>query len=156
MQADNLSALDFSKRTDALAARLGISLRTLCVRAGISQPMLFGYRSGKHPITAKALRKIEALEATASGPPDEHHAEQVPFGGLPPAPKPTGQFAAYLAFIAQCRDEALRLAGGDPDKAAPIFDRILEVWHQSRLVEPTTPPHLPFPQPGIQRKNTNA
>lgn len=93
----------------------------------------------------------------ADSPGDTLNEEQKAFyAEMAAAPKPTGQFAAYLAFIAQCRVEAMRLAGGDPDKAAPIFDRILEVWHQSqRPAAPPAPP-LPFPQPAacIQKKTT--
>ena len=62
MQAKNISAESFSQRTDELAQRLGISLRGLCEVAGISQPMFFGYRSGKHVISTKALKKITDLE----------------------------------------------------------------------------------------------
>lgn len=118
MQAVNLSAHEFSKRTDYLAGKLGISLRSLCERAGISQPMFFGYRSGKHPITAKALKKIEALEQ----PSDVLHEPQTPYGLRPrpsvqlnpafatPPPSPTREQveAKLRAFL----DAAEKLPGG--------------------------------------------
>jgi transcriptional regulator with XRE-family HTH domain len=55
----------FSERTDELAHRLRCSLRDLAPNMGISQAMLFAYRSGKHEPTLKAIRKLEAAEAAA-------------------------------------------------------------------------------------------
>lgn len=63
MQPENHSSSDFSERTQVLADHLGVSLRELADAIGISQAMLFGYRSGKYHPTLKAWRKLEAAEA---------------------------------------------------------------------------------------------
>jgi hypothetical protein len=44
---------------------MGISLRSLAPRLGLSLASLFGYRSGKIPISAKAWSKLEQAEAEA-------------------------------------------------------------------------------------------
>jgi SOS-response transcriptional repressor LexA len=55
----------FSQRTDFLATALCVFLRDLPGIIGISPRSMFGYRSGKYPVTAKALRKLEAAEQSA-------------------------------------------------------------------------------------------
>ena len=57
--------MQFLQRTDELAVRLGCRLLDLPVKIGISERSMFGYRSGKNPVTAKALRKLEAAELAA-------------------------------------------------------------------------------------------
>lgn len=57
--------MQFLQRTDDLAARLGCRLLDLPEKIGISERSLFGYRSGKNPVTAKALRKLQAAERAA-------------------------------------------------------------------------------------------
>jgi hypothetical protein len=44
---------------------MGISLRSLAPRLGLSVASLFGYRSGKIPISAKAWSKLERAEQEA-------------------------------------------------------------------------------------------
>lgn len=63
MQRKNHSIQTFSERTDLLSERLGVSLRDLAPIIGISQAMLFGYRTGKYSPSNKALGKLMALEA---------------------------------------------------------------------------------------------
>lgn len=65
MQHQNKSSSIFLERTDALAAALNVSIRELAERIGISQAMLFAYRSGKNPISEKAWRKLEEAEEAA-------------------------------------------------------------------------------------------
>lgn len=65
MQEQFCSFRIFSQRTDALASALGLNLNELPEKIGISQRSLYGYRSGKYPVTAKALRKLREAEATA-------------------------------------------------------------------------------------------
>lgn len=50
------------ERTDFLTGALGISLRALAPRLGLSVASLFGYRSGKIPISKKGWSKLEHLE----------------------------------------------------------------------------------------------
>ena len=57
--------MQFLQRTDDLAALLGCYLRDLPAKIGISERSMFGYRAGKYPVTAKALRKLEAAERAA-------------------------------------------------------------------------------------------
>jgi hypothetical protein len=62
MQHKFCSPSHFLQRTDALALRAGCLLKELPAKLGISERAMFGYRSGKYPVTAKALRKLEAAE----------------------------------------------------------------------------------------------
>lgn len=65
MQEIICSPLQFSQRTDALASLLGCYLKDLPAKIGISERALFGYRTGRYPVTAKALRKLQAAEDAA-------------------------------------------------------------------------------------------
>ena len=56
---------NFSERTGELAHHLRCSLRDLAEKIGISQAMLFAYRSGKSDPTLKVLRKLESAERLA-------------------------------------------------------------------------------------------
>ena len=53
---------NFSERTDALARFRNCSLRDLAGFIGISQAMLFAYRSGKSEPSLKVWRKLERAE----------------------------------------------------------------------------------------------
>lgn len=44
---------------------MGIILRDLPEKIGISERSMFGYRKGEYPVTAKALQKLEAAERLA-------------------------------------------------------------------------------------------
>lgn len=48
-----------------LAESLRLKLADLAPRMGISERMLFGYRSGTYPISSKAWRKLESAERAA-------------------------------------------------------------------------------------------
>jgi len=63
MQDRICSPLQFLQRTDALALARSCLLKDLPEIIGISERSLFGYRAGKYPVTAKALRKLQAAEA---------------------------------------------------------------------------------------------
>lgn len=65
MQHNFCSPLQFLQRTDALASVLACNLNDLPEKIGISERSLYGYRVGKYPVTAKALRKLEIAERTA-------------------------------------------------------------------------------------------
>lgn len=65
MQEKNRSSSQFSQRTENLAEKMNLLLRDLPQVLGFSERMLFGYRSGKYPITNKAWRKLEQAERTA-------------------------------------------------------------------------------------------
>lgn len=65
MQSKNCTPLDFSRRTDALAARLGCDLGGLPALLGFSRASLFGYRSGKAKITPKAWSRLAQAETDA-------------------------------------------------------------------------------------------
>ena len=71
MQDKFCSSLQFLQRTDDLTARLNCYLRDLPAKIGISERSMFGYRAGKYPVTAKALRKLEAAERAAGIPSEE-------------------------------------------------------------------------------------
>jgi hypothetical protein len=65
MQYNFCSPLQFLQRTDALASVLACNLNDLPAKIGISERSLYGYRAGKYPVTAKALRKLAAAEKAA-------------------------------------------------------------------------------------------
>jgi SOS-response transcriptional repressor LexA len=54
------------ERTDSLAARMGVSLRQLAGKIGISNALLFACRKGKTPLTNKTWSKLEHLEKQQS------------------------------------------------------------------------------------------
>jgi hypothetical protein len=68
MQAENNSSYDFSYRTDRLAQQLGVTLRELGPKIGISPGMFFGYRTGRYEVSMKSLRKLEAAERAVGLP----------------------------------------------------------------------------------------
>lgn len=56
-------------RTDRLADSLGISLRELAVKMGLSKASFFGYRAGTIPLSRKAWAKLEEAERQAKPAP---------------------------------------------------------------------------------------
>lgn len=70
MQHKNCSHENFLQRTDALASALNCFLKDLPAKLQISERALYGYRAAKFPVTAKALRKLEAAERAAGITPD--------------------------------------------------------------------------------------
>jgi hypothetical protein len=65
MQQQNRSSSHFSQRTENLASAMGVLLKDLPVKIGISDRMFYAYRTGGNPISDKAWRKLEQAEATA-------------------------------------------------------------------------------------------
>ena len=114
MQDKFCSSLQFLQRTDNLTARLNCYLRDLPAKIGISERSMFGYRAGKYPVTAKALRKLEQAERDAGIVPVAMPGEvgiaessanlkelpSVPGENLPPQPDP---------FSLQSQIDAIRL-----------------------------------------------
>jgi hypothetical protein len=80
MQEKFRSFRNFLSRTDDLAANLGVKMREIPAKMGISERMLYGYRSGKYPVTAKAWAALERAERSA-GIMLEPPAAQVPPAG---------------------------------------------------------------------------
>lgn len=64
-QEKNRTFSHFSHRTEILADKLNVQLQELGRVLGVSNRMLFGYRSGSYPISDKAWRKLEAAEKAA-------------------------------------------------------------------------------------------
>ena len=54
----------FSEKSEALARTLGCNLDDIPERMGVSKDMFYAYRTGRHPISRKAWRKLEAVEAS--------------------------------------------------------------------------------------------
>lgn len=92
---------------------------------GLSTSSLFAYRNGTQPISGKAWSKLEQAEGAATSVAEEKKQE--------PRTSLKSPYDQYLEFIRACRHEAMTLAGGDSTKAAPIFDKLLNVWWVSRL-----------------------
>lgn len=156
-QDDFRSAAEFSQRVDRLAAHLKIALRRLPQTLGISERMLFAYRKGSHPITAKAWAKLRQAEIAAGlAVADEPRAEESParFDPADPlsghaTPVPRGQHspagrgviaphesfskpplpteADVHAYVAY----VLSVAAGDPRRLATLLETLqlhLEPW----------------------------
>lgn len=71
MQDLNKTFLDFSSRTDVLAARLGVNIQDLPDYIGLSRSSLFALRKGERSVTPKNWAKLEEAENKAgleSGP----------------------------------------------------------------------------------------
>jgi hypothetical protein len=57
--------LDYQKRTDALAAKLGVDINELPDIIGVSRASLFAYRSGRNRVSQKAWAKLTEAEEVA-------------------------------------------------------------------------------------------
>lgn len=66
MQEKKDTPLNFLRRTDALAVKLGLNVQDLTEIIGVSRASLFSYRSGLRRITSKAWHKLEAAERRAN------------------------------------------------------------------------------------------
>jgi hypothetical protein len=60
---DNSDSINFIKRTDAAAVKIGCNVEDLCDKLDLSRSSLFSYRTGKRPISSKAWAKLEKLES---------------------------------------------------------------------------------------------
>lgn len=65
MQEQYRSFSQFSLRSDLLSEHYRVPVAEIAGKMDISERMLFGYRTGKYPISAKAWRKLEAAERSA-------------------------------------------------------------------------------------------
>lgn len=65
MQGKSEKFSEYSERTEMLASDLGLNLSDLPLKIGVSASMFHAYRSGKHPISGKAWRKLEEAESRA-------------------------------------------------------------------------------------------
>lgn len=65
MQPEKSTKLDFLRRTDALAAKLGYNLEELPAVLGFSRASLFAYRAGSAKITRKAWSRLALAETDA-------------------------------------------------------------------------------------------
>ena len=65
MQEQNRSFSQFSLRSDLLSEHYRIPVAQIAGKMDISERMLFGYRTGKYPISKKAWRKLEQAEREA-------------------------------------------------------------------------------------------
>jgi hypothetical protein len=104
LQEENQNFTEFSRRTEALATKLGCRLVDLPNVLGISRAMLFAYRRGQSPISGKAWRKLEAAERAAGigagpGPPSAYPppTSRLPSADLPPPPRQDTPALAALA-----------------------------------------------------------
>lgn len=130
MQETICSSLQFLQRTDALASVLKCYLRDLPAKIGISERAMFGYRAGKYPVTAKALRKLQAAESAAGISPLANHGptlavaqdefssvvreDTTPYGGRPTPQADLVAAASKMAedyhrIVWELRDLRLRL-----------------------------------------------
>jgi hypothetical protein len=65
MQDKSEKFSEYSERTETLASDLRLNLSDLPAKIGVSASMFHAYRSGKHPISEKAWRKLADAEAWA-------------------------------------------------------------------------------------------
>src|SRR5690606_30595463 len=71
---------DFYGRVQRLADCYGIPIKEAASRAGISPSMLFAYKSGKSPVTRKAVRKLRTAEIEAGLEPAAVNEEAARYG----------------------------------------------------------------------------
>jgi hypothetical protein len=133
------SPMQFLQRTDDLAARLGCYLRDLPAKIGISERSMFGYRAGKYPVTAKALRKLEAAERLAgiSPPGQAAAAENAGSSGNPKNPDavPGKKFLVDSTLFPDSTPEDLE---STRQELAQMASRVAAL--QARLVPAITAP----------------
>ncbi len=120
LQAQNQNIGEFSERTDRLAEKLGLPLRELGDRIGVSTAMLFAYRSGKNPISVKAWKKLEQaeLESGIGAPPSTPLADRRDGGQI--------SESQLESEIRQLLDEAIGAARGDVARMGWIREQILQ------------------------------
>lgn len=118
MQENNRSFSLFSQRTEVLATKLGVRLLDLPEKTGISERMLFGYRSGVYPISGKAWAKLAAAERAA---------------GIAPAETPT---AAPERAHTAARDDTLSTAAQLAALEAAISARLDKIEAALRSLTP--------------------
>jgi hypothetical protein len=75
----------FSEKSEKLVQHLGINLDALPARIGISKDMFYAYRTGRHAVSAKAWRKLEAAEAAAGISPKRPEVAEIILPPLTPA-----------------------------------------------------------------------
>lgn len=114
----------FSERTDTLAQKMGVSLRDLAKLIGMSQAMFFGYRSGKYPISRKALEKIERFESEQFSPVSE------PKSNYNSNPKLEDVEDSGFDDLWLCSQVAGRLCGNDKILGQRIFEELVHSWNR--------------------------
>lgn len=130
MQAKSESQLEFSGRTDRLAAALGLTVSELTKVLTLSNGMLFAYRSGKNPISDKAWEKLESAEIKAGlkKPPDDANPRPGSWGVI-----------ERKAYAQRLRDQAIaldRLADEiDPPADEEAIERAALAAIRSRTAE---------------------
>jgi transcriptional regulator with XRE-family HTH domain len=122
LQAKNQTNLEFSDRTDRLADQLGISLRQLAERIGISPAMLFAYRSGKYPISRKAWKKLDQTESNLEPPRSLERISEPPSYASTAAPSAAN---ALRAEIERAYHELLDHCDGDLRRLSWLLGRLM-------------------------------
>lgn len=114
MQGQSETFRDFSKRTEALALRLGVNVEDLIDVIGVSRASLFSYRTGNRPISSKAWAKLEQAEKEA-GICTSFEEEKTPYGDRTvsgrPADEPSlHQIRADLTKLTACMERLSTLS----------------------------------------------
>ena len=123
MQEKNRISSHFSQRTEILSERLGVLLRDLPSRIGISDRMFYGYRSGSYPISCKAWRKLEAAERAAGiGVPESTAVPTVGGASAEPPPDHGDPPAEVVEQLARLQDQIARMQQQFADALAPLRD----------------------------------
>jgi hypothetical protein len=128
---------EFSERTDKLAVSLGKTLTGLLPSLGISNGMFFAYRNGKHKISAKAWRKLEALERSISG--SERYKKPVNAGSERLTETVEEAPASYLALAEKAASDIRNLFNDLLDHAGDDLERLGWIRVQMRR-------HLEIPE----------
>ena len=114
MQGKYQTFLDFSARTDALAAKLEVDVQDLPEVVGFSRASLFAYRAGKARISEKAWLKLQSAEEAAGlGPQrsDSTVAEMATVYGAPPVTDMASLMVAVNRRLDQIGEAITRMAG---------------------------------------------
>jgi hypothetical protein len=130
----------FSEKSERLAKHLGINLDAIPAYIGISKDMFYAYRTGRHPISAKAWRKLKQAEIEAGLRKDVGEVKREFKQRLDALPQESRKAvtAPHVAWdhyqmMTSLLDDALKTRRPLPDKQAEDeFQEFLQMFSRGR------------------------
>ena len=135
--------MKFSDKFAQLRRLKGATIRDVASALNVGVGTVGGWSHGAtpRPKVAKQLADyfklpVEVLLDDEQELPEFLQIKPTAAAGAPRASNQKPEFAAYLKFLRQCREEAERLGKGDQQKTIEIFDQMLATYHASRTNNP--------------------